>query len=54
MRACKESTRAKLLQYAERMWKIIGGNEEVRINAAIDHTRNFFEHISVKTRLRAV
>ena len=46
-----ESKRAKLLQYAERIWGLKGGTEEARIEAAIENTRAFFESLSVKTRL---
>ncbi|MBD2346944.1 iron-containing alcohol dehydrogenase [Anabaena subtropica] len=41
----------KLLQYAERVWNIVDGSEEERINEAIAKTRNFFESVGVRTRL---
>ena len=41
----------KLLQYAERVWGIVNGNDAARIDAAIDKTRDFFESMQVKTRL---
>ena len=41
----------KLLQYASRVWKIDTGTAEARIDAAIAHTRAFFESLGVKTRL---
>jgi NADP-dependent alcohol dehydrogenase len=44
--------RAKLLQYAERVWGIVQGTEAERITAAITATRVFFERMSVGTRLR--
>ncbi|MDB5763432.1 MAG: iron-containing alcohol dehydrogenase [Herminiimonas sp.] len=47
----KESKRAKLLQYAERVWGLKDGDEESRIDGAIEKTRNFFEQMGVKTRL---
>lgn len=47
----KESKRAKLLQYAERVWHITEGDEDMRIDTAIAKTRNFFEQMGVKTRL---
>ncbi|MFP3590177.1 iron-containing alcohol dehydrogenase, partial [Paraburkholderia sp. SIMBA_055] len=47
-----ESKRAKLLQYAERVWNITEGSEDERISAAITATREFFERMSVATRLR--
>ena len=43
--------RAKLLQYAERVWRIEGGSEEEKINLAIRKTREFFESLGLKTRL---
>jgi NADP-dependent alcohol dehydrogenase len=48
----RESKRAKLLQYAERVWNITQGNEDERITAAIAATRGFFERMTVGTRLR--
>lgn len=47
----RDSKRAKLLQYAERVWHITTGSEDERIAAAIDNTRAFFESLGVKTRL---
>ncbi|MBD2252243.1 iron-containing alcohol dehydrogenase [Nostoc parmelioides] len=41
----------KLLQYAERVWNIVDGSEEDRVNEAIAKTRNFFESVGVRTRL---
>jgi NADP-dependent alcohol dehydrogenase len=49
----RESRRAKLLQYADRVWNIREGSEEQRIEAAITKTRDFFESMQVKTRLSA-
>lgn len=46
----KEQKREKLLQYAERVWKILEGDEDVRIHRAIENTRQFFERLGVKTR----
>ncbi|WPC66939.1 iron-containing alcohol dehydrogenase [Rhodoferax ferrireducens] len=45
--------RAKLLQYGERVWGIRSGNDEERITAAIDQTRDFFERMGIPTRLDA-
>ncbi|HTI17901.1 MAG TPA: alcohol dehydrogenase [Trinickia sp.] len=42
----------KLLQYAERVWNITEGTEEERVTAAITATRDFFERMTVPTRLR--
>jgi len=47
----RESKRAKLLQYAARVWHITDGSDDARIDAAIDRTRAFFESLGVKTRL---
>ena len=49
----RESKRAKLLQYAERVWGLREGDEEARISAAIERTRAFFESLGVPTRLGA-
>ena len=47
----KESKRAKLLQYAARVWHLTSGDEDIRIDAAIEKTQRFFEQMGVKTRL---
>ena len=47
----RESKRAKLLQYAERVWGITKGSEDERIDHAIKMTSVFFESLGVKTRL---
>ena len=47
----RDTKRAKLLQYAERVWNITEGSEDARIDAAIAATRNFFEAMGVPTRL---
>ena len=47
----KESKRAKLLQYAARVWNLTNGDEDMRIDAAIEKTQRFFEQMGVKTRL---
>ncbi|WP_298197550.1 iron-containing alcohol dehydrogenase [Desulfosporosinus sp.] len=47
----REQKRAKLLQYAERVWHIESGSEEERVDLAIQKTREFFESLGVKTRL---
>jgi NADP-dependent alcohol dehydrogenase len=47
----KPSKRAKLLQYAERIWDLRDGDEDARIDQAIARTRQFFEQMGVKTRL---
>lgn len=47
----REQKRAKLLQYAERVWHIENGSEEEKIDLAIAKTREFFESLGVKTHL---
>lgn len=42
----------KLLQYAERIWNIKFGTDNEKITKAIFNTKNFFESLGVKTRLR--
>ena len=51
LRVRKESKRAKLLQYAQRVWNLTQGSEDIRIEAAIAKTQDFFEQMGVKTRL---
>ena len=45
--------RQKLLQYAERVWGLRAGDDDMRIDQAIAHTRSFFESLQVPTRLSA-
>lgn len=47
----RNQKREKLLQYATRVWHLEHGTEEQRIDAAIDHTRSFFEKMGIPTRL---
>jgi NADP-dependent alcohol dehydrogenase len=47
----RDVKRAKLLQYAERVWNLRDGDEDSRIDAAIAATRDFFERMEVRTRL---
>ncbi len=50
----REPKRAKLLQYAERVWHIArdSGTEDQRIDQAIACTRAFFESVGIATRLQ--
>jgi len=48
----KQAKRAKLLQYAERVWGLRTGAEDEKIDQAIESTRAFFESVGVKTRLK--
>ena len=51
MQVRRAQKRDKLLQYAERVWHIVDGDEEQRIDAAIARTRVFFEDLGLPTRL---
>ncbi|MEG0128942.1 iron-containing alcohol dehydrogenase [Clostridium sp.] len=48
----REQKRAKLLQYAARVWHIVEGSEDERIDKAIAKTREFFNSLGVSTNLR--
>ena len=47
----RNTKRAKLLQFAERVWHITSGTDDERIDAAIERTRAFFESLGIPTRL---
>ena len=47
----RDVKRAKLLQYADRVWGLRTGDEDARIDQAIAQTRAFFEALGVRTRL---
>ena len=49
----RDKKRAKLLQYAQRVWGIDAGSEDERIDAALAATRDFFENLGIPTRLAA-
>ncbi len=51
MEVMKDQKRAKLLQYASRVWNITEGNDDAKITKAIGETRRFFESLGIKTRL---
>jgi NADP-dependent alcohol dehydrogenase len=48
----RDQKRAKLLQYAARVWHLTSGDENGRIDGAIAKTRGFFEQMGVRTYLR--
>ncbi|WP_139412115.1 alcohol dehydrogenase [Aeromonas veronii] len=52
LQAKRKQKHAKLLQYAELVWGLNSGSEAERIDDAIAATRDFFERMGVKTRLR--
>jgi NADP-dependent alcohol dehydrogenase len=47
----KDKKRAKLIQYAERVWNIKEENDDIKIDLAIKKTRDFFESLGIKTHL---
>ncbi|HOL64645.1 MAG TPA: iron-containing alcohol dehydrogenase [Accumulibacter sp.] len=51
LRVRRQQKRAKLLQYAERVWQLRAGDEEQRIDAAICCTADFFASVGIPTRL---
>jgi NADP-dependent alcohol dehydrogenase len=51
LRERREAKRAKLLQYAARVWGLVDGDEDARIEAAIVRTEEFFRSVGVPTRL---
>jgi NADP-dependent alcohol dehydrogenase len=54
MKIRKEAKRDKILQYAERIWNLTDGDEESRIQRAIELTEQFFTAMEVPTRLSHV
>ena len=47
----RDGKRAKLLQYAERIWGLTDGDDDARIDDAIARTAAFFESLGVPSRL---
>ncbi|RJP62774.1 MAG: iron-containing alcohol dehydrogenase [Ignavibacteriales bacterium] len=47
----RQQKKAKLLQYAERVWHIENENDEEKIDLAIQKTSEFFESLGIKTHL---
>lgn len=52
LQAQRATKRAKLLQFADRVWDLGEGGEEARIDAVIAKTRGFYEGLGLPTRLR--
>lgn len=46
-----DAKKAKLAQYAERVWNVTDGTEEEKANAAIEKTKEFFHSLGIKTKL---
>ena len=51
LRERRDAKRAKLLQYAARVWDLRDGDDDARIEAAIARTEDFFRSVGVPTRL---
>ena len=51
MRERKDKKRAKLLQFAERVWDITTGTDDEKIDSAIDKTEAFFNSLEIVTQL---
>jgi NADP-dependent alcohol dehydrogenase len=51
LRERRDAKRAKLLQYAARVWDLRDGDEDERIEAAISRTEAFFRAVGVPTKL---
>jgi NADP-dependent alcohol dehydrogenase len=47
----RKQKRAKLIQYAERVWEIKEGSEDEKIDLAIEKTRDLFDSLGIKTSL---
>ena len=50
LRHQQQRKRAKLLQYADRVWHIAAGDDDARAAQAIDRTEQFFRSLGVGTR----
>ncbi len=47
----RERKKEKLLQYVERVWNVVDGSEEERLDQAIARTDSFFRSLGIGTRL---
>ncbi len=54
MKVRQSSKQEKLLQYAERVWQLVEGDDDFRIQRAIQLTEQFFETMQMPTRLKDV
>jgi len=54
MKVRRDVKRGKLLQYAERVWNLVDGSEDQRIDKAIELTEQFFKQMQLPTRLSEV
>ncbi len=51
LRTLRQQKKEKILQYGERVWGITEGNEEARLDKAIENTASFFRSLGLSTRL---
>ncbi|QGY46817.1 iron-containing alcohol dehydrogenase [Maribellus comscasis] len=51
MNVKRENKKDKILQYGERIWGVSSGNDDEKINKAIEKTIGFFESLGVPTTL---
>lgn len=51
LRTLRQQKREKLLQYATRVWHLVKGDEEERIDEALERTEAFFRSMGLHTRL---
>jgi NADP-dependent alcohol dehydrogenase len=54
MKVRRDAKHDKLLQYAERVWNLIDGSDDQRIDKAIELTEAFFKTMQLPTRLSEV
>lgn len=54
MKTARDTKREKLLQYAERVWHLTDGDDDARIDKAIERTEEFFTTMQLPTRLSDV
>lgn len=54
MKVCQQAKHEKLLQYAQRVWQISAGSEELQIAQAIKLTEDFFQMMGMPIRLSEV
>lgn len=54
MQICRDKKKAKLLQYAERVWGINEGSEAQRIDSAIEKTKSFFSLMQTPVSLSEI
>ncbi|WP_420851315.1 hypothetical protein [Parashewanella hymeniacidonis] len=52
LRHTKETKKAKLVHYAERVWGIKTGSDDEKVDTAINQTQDFFESLDIRTRLK--